>query len=85
MHPRYERLKTSTNRSIEPSGVSAARLRPLRKSVPSMMSLRSRERLPLFEKSNVLILYVAFIKHTCHLLDESTLRGPTGSGRTFFP
>ncbi|KAF8974643.1 P-loop containing nucleoside triphosphate hydrolase protein [Flammula alnicola] len=38
-----------------PSAVAAARLRPLRKRLP-LMSLRSREKAPLFEKSNVLVL-----------------------------
>ncbi|KJA24550.1 hypothetical protein HYPSUDRAFT_135894 [Hypholoma sublateritium FD-334 SS-4] len=42
--------------SYESSGVAAARLRPMRKSIPSLTSLRSRERAPLFEKSNVLVL-----------------------------
>ncbi|KAF8204902.1 P-loop containing nucleoside triphosphate hydrolase protein [Pholiota molesta] len=52
----YDTFNDPVSDMSEPSGVSAARLRPLRKNVPSMMSLRSRERLPSFEKSNVLIL-----------------------------
>ncbi|KAF9475940.1 ClpX, ATPase regulatory subunit [Pholiota conissans] len=52
----YESFHEPPPDNSELPGVAAARLRPLRKRVTPMMSLRSREKLPLFEKSNVLVL-----------------------------
>ena len=51
----------------ERPGVSTARLSPLRKK-PLPLSLRGREKPPLFEKSNVLVLYVSNCYHPRQLL-----------------
>ena len=66
-----------------PSEVATARLRPLRKS-STPFSLLGRHRPPLFEKSNVLVLYVVRFSFFSHLsIDCCGLRGPTGSGIHF--
>lgn len=61
-----------------PSEVATARLRPIRK--PS--TLLGQHRPPLFEKSNVLVLYVFRLIYFL-VIDYCGSRGPTGSGMHF--
>ena len=65
-----------------PSEVATARLRPIRKpSTP--FSLLGQHRPPLFEKSNVLVLYVIRLSLFLKSLTVAVQRGPTGSGMHF--
>ncbi|KAF5322043.1 hypothetical protein D9619_001007 [Psilocybe cf. subviscida] len=50
----YTRHPLDEDIDPEASGIYTARVRPLRKRVP--LSLRGRDKMPLFEKSNVLVL-----------------------------
>lgn len=63
-------------------GVSSARINPHPWRLPSR--LQSRNVGPLFEKSNVLVMYVLHVlKSTVYLtLTGGPNRGPTGSGKT---